>query len=341
MDPRTRDVNPGGDPEASDHIKWNIDRTRADMDQTLDELGRRLKPRRLMDDLVESVLGSDEPALEGEQMTSTDEGLQGTLGRIGGQAARSLGRHPLPAALIGAGVAWWIMDVQRSHRGQIIDEEFEPPYGPASYYGGSESEAQRESRMGRRMMSRARGAASSAGDKISSAASSAASGVKSAAGSASDAVRSAGSGIASAASDAAHRVTDASSRVVSGAGRVAREASHRVSSVGPALTHSVSSAGRQVSRGLSYSTRQVSSTMHDYPLASALALCGVGIGLGLLLPRTQLEDEWLGAQADQVKHKARQAGQQMMEQGREVASAGVAAATEALERKTSPPSREG
>src|SRR5688572_311772 len=42
----------------SDEIRRDIDRTRAEMDSTIDELGQRLQPQNLFDEIVASVKSS-------------------------------------------------------------------------------------------------------------------------------------------------------------------------------------------------------------------------------------------------------------------------------------------
>lgn len=93
--------NPVTTPDArtSDQIESEIRDTRHRMDATLDELGNRLSPRSLLNSAL-------------DWWESPDTGNQGTAAAK--QAAISLARqarqHPVPALLIGSGIAWLISE---------------------------------------------------------------------------------------------------------------------------------------------------------------------------------------------------------------------------------------
>jgi gas vesicle protein len=57
----------------------------------------------------------------------------------------------------------------------------------------------------------------------------------------------------------------------------------------------------------------------ENPLGLAVAGAAVGFLVGTLLPSTRVEDERMGEVADQVKDKAREAGNEAVERGKEVA----------------------
>lgn len=97
----------GSDHRGSRQIEQNIERTRHDMDRTLDEIAERLHPRHLIDGVVELFTSSD-----GESGDWTRQ-----VRRSGRQSLRKIKRNPIPALLIGAGIAYLMMD----------DEDEEPP----------------------------------------------------------------------------------------------------------------------------------------------------------------------------------------------------------------------
>jgi hypothetical protein len=55
------------------------------------------------------------------------------------------------------------------------------------------------------------------------------------------------------------------------------------------------------------------------PLGLGIAAAAVGFVLGTLLPSTNVEDERLGEMSDQVGEKAREAGHEALERGKDVA----------------------
>jgi hypothetical protein len=57
----------------------------------------------------------------------------------------------------------------------------------------------------------------------------------------------------------------------------------------------------------------------ENPLGLAIGAAAVGFVAGMVIPSTRVEDEKIGPMADQVKEKAKEAGQEAMERGKEVA----------------------
>jgi hypothetical protein len=57
----------------------------------------------------------------------------------------------------------------------------------------------------------------------------------------------------------------------------------------------------------------------ENPIGLAAGSIAVGFLLGMLIPRTQMEDERLGELSDQVKEQARDVGREALDQGRDLA----------------------
>lgn len=87
------------DNRSSSEIEADIRKTRGRMDSTLDALGDRLSARSLLN----SALDWWESPGEGNQGSAAVRNAAGTL-------ATQARRHPMPAVLIGAGVAWLISE---------------------------------------------------------------------------------------------------------------------------------------------------------------------------------------------------------------------------------------
>lgn len=84
------------DPEA---IRRGIEQTRAEMDSTLDALSDRISPRHLLDELFEFWHGGD-----------STRGARRGFRETGIRLAESVRDHPVPAALIGAGLVWMLFE---------------------------------------------------------------------------------------------------------------------------------------------------------------------------------------------------------------------------------------
>jgi vacuolar-type H+-ATPase subunit H len=83
-------------------IQKDIDETRAEMDQTVDELSEILSPRHVWEQLVERV------RVEG--MNQVRRQLQGGGGQFARFMAGSIWKHPVPSVLAGAAISWLIAE---------------------------------------------------------------------------------------------------------------------------------------------------------------------------------------------------------------------------------------
>jgi hypothetical protein len=99
-----------------DAIRSDIERTRAQMDNTIDLLSSRLKPRHLVDDVLR-IFQSGEDADEGA--------ARRTIREAGVHAAAKLKQNPVPATLIGAGLAWLLFQ-DKSRRSRPAVTSYDP-----------------------------------------------------------------------------------------------------------------------------------------------------------------------------------------------------------------------
>ena len=114
--------------ENTEQLRANIEDTRADMSQTLNEIQERLSPENLMDQAKEAVreatIGKVEKAMGrvGETLSEVTEPVLEVAGRAG-NAIKEVGttvgdqiwKNPIPIALIGLGVGMLVM---KNYRGQ-------------------------------------------------------------------------------------------------------------------------------------------------------------------------------------------------------------------------------
>jgi ElaB/YqjD/DUF883 family membrane-anchored ribosome-binding protein len=297
INPAENNPPAGEDPRTSSEIESDIRRTRGRMDATLDELGDRLTAR----SLVNSALDWWEKRTGGPDSNASAKAKDAYR-----TVARQVKDHPMPSLLIGAGLAWILVDAAA---GDEEDESgtyrtagtraYRPSPGgtPANRYspapslhplsgGIEESDVEREENEGPGF-----------GDKA-----------KEAAGQAKDAV----SGAAESIRDKFSSVGDAAQ----GAVEQGRSAARTVS--------------RSVESGYRTGADQFGNAVEQYPLAVGIGFAALGVLAGVLLPRTRREDQLLGEHSDQLVDAAREKGQEMFESGKEVAQrVGSAVADEA------------
>lgn len=277
----------------SERIKWDIDRTRGDMDRTIRELRSRMSPRHLMHRVKESFGFGEEGAERGPA----------------GDALRSAGRgiadtvrdHPIPLALIGAGLAWMAIEQARGGgRGRWVERgRHEGGYGerdwlsPGAEYEDRPPEEHRralarewEARRGPGLGARAREKAGAVRER---------------------------------AGEAIHEAEDVVSRTmgrvrerISGVGGSVREgASH--------LRERASHVGERVSRRAHEAQEGFWERYDEYPLGIGAAALLLGLLGGMSVPTTRAEDRVMGDASDELKRRARRVGRQAVEGTKEVA----------------------
>jgi hypothetical protein len=324
MDTKQNELETGAaESTSSDELRSDIRGTRREMDQTLDQLGERLHPRHLLDDVLDLFRNTPEGSASRNQFTRTSK-------RVGRTLAAVLKELPLPALLVGAGLLWWIIDANtddddgeagveklerrrlergRAAPGGLADMPYPPPYRPhvgydepVPYPGGMIEESNGDT--GRSMKDKAADMASAAGDKISGAASAV------------------GKKISDAASSVGDTMSDAAS------------------SVGDRMADAGTSARRYSARGAQAVSRQASmlgdrfrEASDEYPLAVGGAFLAAGLLAGLLLPRTEKEDDWMGETSDELKEQTRLKAEQVAERGKEAAVKTAGAALEEAEAR--------
>lgn len=119
----------------SDAIRSNIEQTRESMDNTLEQIGERMKPRHLLDDFLDffrSRPGKGEQLKEkaGHAMHSAGD----AAGRLGTRVVHFVQDHPIPVILIGTGIAWAWFERNRGNG--------------HSHHGGSEEQSSTEEQAG-------------------------------------------------------------------------------------------------------------------------------------------------------------------------------------------------
>jgi hypothetical protein len=179
---------------SSSRLEDEVRHTRAQMDETLDELGDRLDPGRLASDAWRSVRGS---------MPDGGEASDAMM-RAGRDISRRIAAHPVPSALVGLGLVWLLSEEATGHRASS---------DAIAQRGGAAASATGE--RGRRMIGKAgdaaKGIGQRVGDKASELGSSAAHTASDAASSAYDYAQTATQRTAEQARRAASRTAEATS----------------------------------------------------------------------------------------------------------------------------------
>lgn len=262
----------GGHGRSSKEIRSEIDRTRSDMDETFAALDAKMTPKEI-----------------GLELWSLFKGGSSTGA---GKLWKVVREHPMPAAVVGLGLGWLLVDTSRKSDG--YDGRYDGRYdggnqGNYRGYGGS-SYRQGYAGTGDFQSGESSGVLSAAKDKLMDVADS----TKEALSSASDRVGDAADWTKEHASDLGHQVSDRASAL-----------------------------GTQAKRQAKRARLGFWQTMEENPLMVGAAVLAVGVVTGLLIPSTDKEDELMGETRDHLLDGAKEVGQQALDKGKHVAEAMV------------------
>ena len=291
--------NPSTENSESESIRSDIEHTRESMDRTIDKISDRMRPRHLLDQLLDffrSHEGGKTGATAGSVLTTVGKGA----GRAANGVATVVRRHPVPSLLIGAGITWAVVENRRRHRGNGHEGSHEKSaYGEsiegmewdeAEEFASSEVEAVPN-------VSTSFEEKTSMGEKISN--------------------------------------------VRESAGKTMKEKTQRLrektQQMGRRISEGARAVGRSAQRGYTTSRDKFVDASDEYPIAMGVGFLAAGVLLGLALPHSRKEDQWIGRAADRTKQQAKEQIQSkakdFMERGKQVASAATQAAKESAQQQ--------
>jgi len=264
--------------KSPEQIESDIAETRAGLGEILDAIERQLAPRHLLErglDMVKDTMSGDAGGL--------------------GETLRS---HPLPLALIGMGIGWFVIS---STAGGRSGEAGDTPKEPAGDVAGQVQETM---------------AGWGAGD---------------AARATRYPTESAGAGYAYARQKSGEAMEQARRAAAEAGGRV-RETLHRGRSAGEAAWQQARGYAGDAGERLSRAGDRFGEVMQQHPLAvGALGLLA-GAVVALLLPKSTIEERVAGDTGEALRERASDLGREAVERARQVAGRTVDAAGEAVEQ---------
>lgn len=279
---------------SSTQIRSEIERTRADMDETFDALERKMTPGQIL----------------GEAWHLTRGGTSAGASKLW-QVARE---HPLPSAVIGLGLGWLLVESSRGEERASYGTSYNSNYNRARGGAGRSNWSGRSSLYESSAGYGAYPESYNANYQESYDASEGGiSGrVSSAAGSVKDAASHAGHKVADVASSAGHKVADVAGTVRERAGELTHEARDKATALG----YSTRYQARKAQTGFWQ-------MMEENPLAVGIATLTLGVLAGLSLPATRKENELMGETRDKLVDRMEEVGREALEKGKQVAETAV------------------
>lgn len=253
---------------STEQLEREAELSRAQLAVSLEEL-RNITPGRIMDEIF------------GYAKSGSAELLRG----LGNKVVE----HPLPATLIGAGLAWMIMSSRSSNgRGSVYDTRTHATSG-GSWFSDSQK------------------AASSAAGAVGERASSAMHGLK-------DTAQNTMAGVGDTIDSATGMVKDRAQSAMSSLGNAASGIGDSLSSVYGTVSDTVASAATSCAKAANKvvpsqdEMMQAGQRIWDFCKDEPLVVVGLGLAIGAALgaaiPQTGAENRLMGEAADQLKQKA-------------------------------------
>jgi hypothetical protein len=304
-----------------DVIKSQIDRTRAEMDQTVDALQHKLS----IEHLIDRTIGN----------------LRDSAGRS--RVLETIRENPIPTALIGVGLAWLLYDQQHPRQHTYGHAPRQRPLGPPDEVGhGSERDwlapgaqywegSARGSNDGRGVIGRVRNTVQGLTHKVGDVGST----VGERAGDVASRARNAASNIGEQAREGVGRVRDSAEDIANRARNVADDVGSRAREFAYTARERATHLGTDVRQQAQRGQRMFWGTYEENPLVmGAGALC-LGLILGLSVPTTRAENKLMGETSDELARKARRLGKKAAETGSRVAETAMHSAKDAVENQDS------
>ena len=263
-------------------ISDSIEQTRDQMTRTIEELQQRLSPDHIKAQIREHVREATVGKVEDMAQRASS-----TMYEVRRNVVDTVSANPVPAALVAFGLAWLWMN-RRSSSGS-----YGARFRGADDYGGWREE-DRYAEPASGVVGRARDAISGAAEQVQRTGSEFAASARDRVSSAMDQAQQTGSELAAKARD---RMSDIVDRTQQTAGRVMNTAQDQA-----------------------YQAQQrFNRAMDENPLAVGMLALAAGTAIGLAIPQTRKENEWMGETRDGLVDTAQRAVKDAADQVRAVA----------------------
>lgn len=269
----------------AEEIQEEIERTRGDMAGTIDAIERKLNPRQLMDQAVDTM----------RDLTSEDTNV-----------GRMVRDNPVPLALIGLGLGWLAVSAMAKREESDIDET----YGSFEGYEGAGLEG-------------AAAGSAWASPGATETTRSSEYGYGGYAGGTSGYGADAGYSSQEARGGAAGGMRERAEQMRERAGQMAGQAREGISRATQESRAKMSKMTRSARYQASHAADRTWETFQDHPLTSGFVAAMLGAAIGAILPRSRTEREVLGPQAREAMGRAREAAGDLAERAGHVASTAV------------------
>jgi ElaB/YqjD/DUF883 family membrane-anchored ribosome-binding protein len=257
---------------SSSEIASDIRERRNRMDATLDELSNQFTVRSIVNSVLDWFVS--------RQVSMPGGGVAKSAYR---NVAYQVRKHPLPAVLVGTGIAWMIIDAASEDEGQASSARGDV----------DDRQAPGASKEGPQLLEKAQ-------TKLEQA-------------------KHAASEVTGAAKEKASALGEKASALGDAASGAAENLTRRAQDVYSQSRSTAVKVGHGMQQGYRSGAEQLEMAMREYPLAVAIGFAAAGALFGVLLPRTRPEDDFMGEKSDELLNATKEKGQELLERGKAVA----------------------
>jgi uncharacterized protein YjbJ (UPF0337 family) len=312
------------DPNSPEAIRAEIEETRARMTSTVDAIQAKLSPERLTQEAKEMV--KDATVRKVEKMANM------TMHKAESwrsQMMETIKQNPIPAALVGIGLGWLLIEGTRSSSYNYNQADYSGQYYDPSkgmrYYPEQKPlmvKAQDTSEN----MSQVQGKASEMTHNVQ------------------ETLGEVASNIQTKASDMATRAGETASQVANRASETASNLQAKAGEMTTNLQSTVSEQAAYLSEQAQYQAGRAKQTFQNTfeqnPLSVGAVALVAGAAIGLMLPITQKEDELMGETRDRLLHQAQDKAKDALKMVEDRAGEAYRAAAEAVQESSEPQQEE-
>jgi hypothetical protein len=302
------------DPNSPEAIRAEIEETRARMSSTVDAIQDKLSPERLTQEAKEMV--KDATVRKVEKMANMTMHKAETWRS---QMMETIKQNPIPAALVGIGLGWLLIEGTRSssyNQADYSGRYYDPARG-MRYYPEQKP-----------LMAKAQDTIAENMSQVQEKAGEMTQNVQGKLGEVAD-------NIQAKASDMATRASETASQVASRASETASNLQAKAGEMTSNLQTTVSEQAGYLSEQAQYQAERAKqtfqNTLEQNPLAVGAVAVVAGAAIGLMLPITQKEDELMGEARDRLLHQAQDKAKETLKMVEERAGEAYHAAAEAVQ----------
>ena len=290
-----------GNSDNPDVIRANIEQTRANMSETVNAIQTQLSPEWLKQKAKEATIRKV------EEMTDI---ATRKANNWRANTVETIRRNPIPAALIGIGLGWLLFDNNNSDEQRY--EYYPRPVARRADY-------QTENRLFREPQMQNQGTVAQVQNKVG------------------EAIHQTQEKASDLATQTGEKLGEMVHQTQEKAGDLAAQTGEKLSDMATNIQSQAEDLGHYAQEQAYYQARRAKrgflQMIEENPLAVGAMAMAVGAAVGLSVPSTRQEDEWLGETRDQLLEQAQTKVQDTMEKVQQVAQEAGQSAKETVERE--------